>query len=117
MWKHPGDAGFSVQLDRVQFAANILGVFGMLLASLQPNVSPNFDQCEVLDCSIDNLIWYFPNAWQVLPRHVLHNPQLEVILDWFSGLSAPLAAPQMTWIVIFPFPKKCNQEYILITAL
>ena len=52
--KTPIDAGFSVQLDRVQFAANILGVFGMFLASLQQNMSPNFDQCEVLDRSIDN---------------------------------------------------------------
>lgn len=51
--KTPKDAGFSVQLDRVQFAANILGVFGMLLASLQPNASLNFDQFEVLDRSIE----------------------------------------------------------------
>lgn len=115
--KTPWDARFSVQLDRVQFAANILGVFGMLLASLQPNISPNIDQCEVLDRSVeDDLIWCVPNARQVLPSHALRNPQSGVILDWFSGLSVP-QAPQMTWTVIFPFPKTYNQEHSLIPAL
>lgn len=55
MWKRPEKCwDFLSNLTRGKFAASILGVFGMPLASLQPKVPPNFDQCDVFERSIGN---------------------------------------------------------------